>query len=133
MTIQLQGLRALILEDEALIAMDIEDTLEKLGLEIMGWHRTVEGALAQIDEVAPDLALLDINLGNGVTSLPVAQYLKNCRVPFAFLTGYGRSALLGDFPDVDVLSKPLDEARLIEVLRRLAVQSHSVPSSGAET
>lgn len=120
MTNQFHGLRALILEDEALIAMDIEYTLEGLGFEIAGWFRTVEEAVTHIDDVAPDLALLDVNLGAGVTSLPVAQHLRHHRVPFVFLTGYGRSPLLENFPDVEVLSKPLDEALLIDVVTRLA-------------
>jgi two-component SAPR family response regulator len=123
MTDALSGLRAMIVEDEALIAMHIEDVLEELGVRIVGRFRTVGDALASVDAVAPDLALLDVNLGEGVTSLPIAEHLSLRGVPFAFLTGYGRSPVTEGFPGVEVLSKPIDDIRLGEVVMRLASQS----------
>lgn len=128
----LAGLRALVVEDEALIAMHIEDALEELGLLIVGRFRTVADALAVIDDARPDLALLDVNLGNGATSLPIAEQLHLRGVPFAFLTGYGPSAVTEEFPDAEVLSKPIDSIRLGQVVSRLAARSRPAPRPSAQ-
>lgn len=123
MTDALAGLRALIVEDEALIAMHIEDVLEERGLLIVGRFRNVADALACIDDAPPDIALLDVNLGEGMTSLPIAEHLSLRGVPFAFLTGYGQSGVTERFPDAEVLSKPVDDSRLGEAVRRLAARA----------
>lgn len=83
------GLRVLVVEDEAFIAMDLEQMLQELGCEIIGTASTVDGALAQVRRGGIDGALLDSNL-HGASVLPVAEALTEADVPFILLTGYSR-------------------------------------------
>ncbi|SHF45335.1 Response regulator receiver domain-containing protein [Loktanella atrilutea] len=112
----------LILEDEALIALDIEYTLDTGGYAPIVVCNGVEEALKQIDFALPRFAFLDLNLGHGETSLPVARLLKDRQVPFVFLTGYTRATV--DLPDdlgqVSRMSKPFKSTDLIEWARDLA-------------
>lgn len=83
------GLRVLIVEDEAFIAMDIEQMLLELGCEVIATASTVDGALAHVRRGGIDGALLDSNL-HGLSILPVAEELTAAAVPFILLTGYSR-------------------------------------------
>lgn len=116
------GWRILVMEDDGLLAMDISDTLDELGHVVVGPARTHEGAVTMIESEAIDLALLDVNLGNGETSYPVAELLSRRGVPFAFLTGYGDIRPDEGFRDRLVVSKPIDQGKLIEVLHKLTGQ-----------
>ncbi|MFT3673502.1 response regulator [Aestuariivirga sp.] len=75
----------LVLEDEPLIAIDLEHMLRQLGFTTITLVGTVERALATID--AYDLAILDVSLRNG-TSAPVAEALRSKGAPFIVSTGY---------------------------------------------
>ena len=85
----------LVVEDNLIIALDAEDMLHRLGVERVRTASNVAEALRQIDERAPDFALLDVNLGVE-TSFEIATRLAALNVPFAFTTGYGEQ---GAFPD----------------------------------
>lgn len=113
------GLKALLVEDEAIVAMDIELKLEQLGFEIVGTASSTREARELLARTAPDIALLDANL-HGERVDAVAEALSNRAIPFAFATGYGREALPDGFRDHEVLSKPFSDARLVNVLSRLA-------------
>jgi len=112
--------RIFVLEDDGMIAMCISNSLDELGHVVVGPARTIEDALVVIENETIDMALLDVNLGNGSTSYPIAEVLSRRGVPFAFLTGYGEAGLNGKFRDRPVLSKPLDERSFVETLRKLA-------------
>lgn len=116
---RLEGYRVLVVEDEALLAMDIQDALEPLGCEIAGPAATVEDALLLIEEHAIDGALMDINLGGGRNSYPIAEALAGRGIPFAFLTGYGEQGVSSDYSGTPVLSKPFDEKSLVRMLSGL--------------
>jgi CheY-like chemotaxis protein len=83
------GLRVLVVEDEAFIAMEVEDMLQDLGCEIVATASTVDKALAHVRQGGIDGALLDFNL-HGVSVLPVAEELAEAAVPFILVTGYPR-------------------------------------------
>lgn len=116
----LSGLRLFVVEDEALVAMLLEQMLEDLGCEVVSLAGTVDQALGQVDQVAPrvDAAILDVNLG-GERVYPVADALAERQVPFLFATGYGPSGLEDRYPDRTVLSKPYVEATLVKALLRM--------------
>ena len=104
--------RVLVVEDEAFVAMLLEDMLSDLGYDVMGPVATCARALALLQsQGAPDGAILDINLG-GESVYPVADALRERRVPFLFSTGYGDGAVLDRFHDVERLSKPFEPRRL---------------------
>lgn len=111
--------RILVVEDDGLLAMYISDLLDDLGHEVVGPTGTIDDALARIAGEAIDVALLDVNLGGGKTSYPVAEMLSRRGVPFAFLTGYGEAGLTDNYRHRPILSKPVDQALLAETLRKL--------------
>ncbi len=112
------GLRLLVVEDEALVAMLIEDALLDLGCLVVGPAGTVRTALA-LAEAADSLldgALLDVNLG-GDKVYPVAAALTRRGVPFVFISGYGSAGLEEPYTGAPVINKPF---RADELARGIA-------------
>lgn len=118
MSVALQGLRVLILEDEAMITMMMEDMLTDLGCEIVGPAATVAAAIALIGKTEMDVGLLDLSLGQGETGYPVADALVAKGVPFAFVTGYGADGLREAYRSRPTLTKPFR----LETLERMVAQ-----------
>jgi light-regulated signal transduction histidine kinase (bacteriophytochrome) len=98
--------RMLVLEDNMIIALDLEDMLTRIGVKHVIVASSVSQALEYLAEEKPPFAILDVNLG-AETSFPVAEALQELGVPFAFGTGFGDSAAFPDrFRDIAVLQKP---------------------------
>jgi light-regulated signal transduction histidine kinase (bacteriophytochrome)/CheY-like chemotaxis protein len=98
--------RMLVLEDNMIIALDLEDMLTRLGVKHVTVASSVAQAMDSLAEEKPPFAILDVNLG-AETSFPVADALREAGVPFAFGTGFGDSAAFPDrFRDAVVLQKP---------------------------
>lgn len=114
----LEGRRILVVEDEALIAMLIEDSLREAGAEIVGPSPSVVEALRLISAVETegslDAAVLDVRLGDD-TVLAVADQLATLGVPFVFVTAYGE-VRLGGHANAPVLGKPIASEELIAAL-----------------
>lgn len=115
----LRGRRVLVVEDEALVAMLVEDALLDAGCSVVGPAATVQEALSLLEAgAAPEAAVLDLNLA-GETSTPVADALASLGVPFVVATGYGAAGLPPEHRDAPVLAKPYDPAELTATLARL--------------
>jgi CheY-like chemotaxis protein len=114
---RLSGRRVLVVEDEALVAMLVEDALLDAGAEVMGPVATVAEALLLLKGQLPEAAVLDLNLA-GETSTPVADELARRGVPFVVATGYGADGLPPGHANVPVLAKPYDPADLTAALAR---------------
>jgi two-component SAPR family response regulator len=84
---RLAGLRALVAENEFLIADDIARILTGQGCTVVGPVRRVERALALLDADATDIALLEVKL-DGRSAAPLAAALRARGVPFVLVTGY---------------------------------------------
>jgi len=114
----LEGLRLFIVEDEALIAMMIEDLLIDLGCALVGQAGTLRQALSSIEDVAvkADGAILDVNLGGGQDSYPFADALLQAGVPFVFTTGYAPDFLEPRFRQLPILPKPVQRETLAAAL-----------------
>jgi CheY-like chemotaxis protein len=97
--------RVLLVEDEAMIAMLVEDMLEDLGHELVTVASRLDEALAAAKTGAIDVAILDLNLA-GVLTYPVADALAERGIPFVFATGYGSSGLKDAYADRPALQKP---------------------------
>jgi CheY-like chemotaxis protein len=115
---ELAGLRVLVVEDEAAVAMLIEDMLEELGCAVAATAAELDEALAAVRAGGFDVALLDINLA-GRSALAVAEALDAQGRPFAFASGYG-AAGRGPWSDAPVLPKPFRKHDLAAVLQELA-------------
>ena len=103
----------LLVEDNFIIAMDVESMLQEIGVEIIRTASSVTQALEMIAVQAPAFGLLDVNVGSE-KSFQIADLLRELRVPFAFVTGYGdRNAFPAQFADTPIVRKPytLDSLR----------------------
>jgi PAS domain S-box-containing protein len=128
--LSLRGKRILVIEDEPLVAMDIESQLCAEGYEVVGPVGDFESAKRLIGEASFDAALLDVNLsGHPVDEL--AASLRRKAVRFAFATGYGGEALPLAFRDTPLLLKPFSREQLLAttegLLRRSPASSTVVP------
>lgn len=113
----LQGLRVLIVEDEALIASLIEDFLIDLGCEVVGPAMHMKEAIQLAREGAIDGATLDVNIV-GEKVYPVADILIERGIPFVFITGYGAAGLRESDAGRPVLQKPYRLEQLVEIMER---------------
>jgi CheY-like chemotaxis protein len=115
---RLTGRKILVVEDEALVAMLVEDALLDAGAQVIGPAATVGEALRLLDAERPDAAVLDLNLA-GETSGPVADLLAARGIPFLVATGYGAEGLPQTHATVPVLPKPYDPEELTSTLGRI--------------
>jgi CheY-like chemotaxis protein len=100
------GRRVLVVEDEAMIAMLVEDMLADLGCAVVGPAHGISEALELVRGPSPfDAALLDVNLG-GAPVFAVADELRAKGVPMIFSTGYGDAGLRDVDRGAPVLQKP---------------------------
>lgn len=114
--------RALLVEDEAMIALMLEDDLRDAGVEEVALAHTLRAGLDLARGGAFDLALLDVNL-NGERSDSIADALEAREVPFAFSTGYGPRGLTARFRDRPCLTKPHGARELRRVVEGLLAPS----------
>jgi DNA-binding NarL/FixJ family response regulator len=110
----------LIVEDEFLVALDMETILGEAGFDVLGPAGSVSEALRLLAVRQPDAALLDNNL-NGESARAVANALTAKHVPFAFVSGNDRASLPPEFSSVVLVRKPYDATRLVEAAVRLTV------------
>lgn len=103
--------RILVVEDEALVAMLVEDVLRQYGYTIVGPASRVAQALGLAAGEAIDAAILDVNVA-GETVFPVADRLAERGIPIVFLTGYGASGLPPRYQRHTVLDKPIEAEKL---------------------
>jgi DNA-binding response OmpR family regulator len=110
----------LIVEDQFLIAVDLQFLVELHGWRVIGPAATVQEALRLIDEELPSVALLDVNLGHELVT-PVAERLKERGVSFAVVSAYERPEQIGGqvLAGVPNVGKPLNERRLLVALAKL--------------
>jgi len=114
----LGGARLLVVEDEPLVALEIEAELADAGAVVVGPVGTLEAAARLIEAEPLDAALLDANLaGKPVDAL--AALLAARGVPFAFASGYGPSGLPEGFRDRPLLGKPFGAEALVALVRGL--------------
>jgi len=119
----LAGKRLLVVEDEFLIALDIESILESAGTKVKTANR-VDQALELIKSDGPfDAAVLDLKLERE-TSVAVAERLQANGVPFVFLTGAaGDASAVAQFANAPVVGKPFDSETLFSALEQ-AMKAH---------
>jgi CheY-like chemotaxis protein len=114
----LRGCRLLVVEDDYMIASDVSQRLQEIGVQIVGPAGSIDDALALIEAGDPiDAAVLDINLG-AKRSDAVADALHARKVPFVFVTGYDEVMLPPLHAGVPRCEKPVQ----IPVLARLLAE-----------
>ncbi|PJK31377.1 response regulator [Minwuia thermotolerans] len=115
----LNGWRVLVVEDEALIALDLRNMLEGFGCTVVGPVATVENAVEATERDRPEAALLDEVLGEASVA-PVAEELRRRGIPYAVVSGYSASPA-GDpaLREAPRLSKPVAVSDLWNLLAGL--------------
>lgn len=118
----------LIVEDEALIAVEIESTLRKLGYRIAGKARNGDKALDLFASAKPDLALLDIDIKGTRNGIDLARVIRaNYNFPFVFLTAFSDRDTLGKLKDTmpyGYIVKPFNRGELLSTIE-LALHKHA--------
>jgi two-component SAPR family response regulator len=104
-------LKVLAVEDESLVALDIENMLEEMGCKVVASVPRLVRALDLASRLDFDLAVLDINLAGEVV-YPLAFRLAARGIPFVFSTGYSTSTLPRELSDRPILKKPVMLANL---------------------
>ena len=103
----------LIVEDNALIALDAEFAAQELGCKVAGTASRVVDALAFLDSQEVDAAIIDYELLDG-TSEPIAQALKKRQIPFVVVSAMSRDYMLNrGFEPSQLRAKPADFAHVI--------------------
>ena len=111
----------LIVEDDTIIALDLEDTILGFGVKTVRIAGNVTRALEMIADRPPDFALLDVGLVRE-KSFAVAEQLDALQIPFAFVTGYGAYVGLPTaFAQKPRLSKPCASDALAALLKRWSI------------
>ena len=125
---EISGKRFLVLDDEFLIALDIQQILESAGAASVSCVGNAEAALKAIDAgVKFDLAVLDFKLSGGATDcLNIAAALTAQGTPFVFLTGMREDPDLGQYPNAPIVEKPYEAPLLLDaVLRAFGLRNSS--------
>ncbi|MBU2587976.1 MAG: response regulator [Alphaproteobacteria bacterium] len=113
------GLRILVAEDEFITAVDLCDTFEEAGYEIEGPHAGISAALLACQKHKPDLAILDIELTDGLT-YELAQTLIDDDVPVILHSEHDEARELAiRFPRAVTVHKPCPPADLLDAANRL--------------
>ena len=112
----LRGRRILVVEDEYMMADDLQYDLEQAGAQVIGPVPSVADALRLLaTQEAIDGAILDVNL-RGEKAYPVADVLRERGIPFVLATGYEQWALPEAYKDVPRCEKPVDLRHLARML-----------------
>lgn len=118
----LTGIHCLVLEDEFLIALDLQQILEAAGAASVTCLADADAALQALRNGAKfDVAVLDVRLGGATrTSFLVAAALTAHQTPFMFLTGMRRDTPMAPgYAHVPVLEKPYQQAAVLDAIRSL--------------
>ena len=107
--------RVLVVEDDALLGLDIAEQLADAGFEVIGPAISVAKAFRLMEQTACDVAVLDVNLGNE-TAEPVAIELRARGTPFVVLSGYSSDQHPPGFHPAPTLAKPARPEELVAML-----------------
>ena len=113
-------LKVLVVEDESLVALDIETMLEEMGCKVVASVPRLVRALDLASRLDFDLAVLDINLAGEVV-YPLAFRLADRGIPFLFSTGYSTTNLPPELRDRPILKKPV----MLASLKRAVAQART--------
>jgi len=125
----LSGVRVLIVEDEALLALEIQELLQSAGSTVIGTFSDLARAEQAAQREVIDVAVLDTNL-NGEMVYPLADDLVVRGIPFVFVTGYGTSNLPERFRSRPQVAKPFDPESLTDELQRM-IRQGPIPTSSS--
>ncbi len=107
--------KVMIIEDEAIIAMDIEDIVSEIGHRVTGIARTRDEAVALAARERPDMILADIQLADNSSGIDAVNEIlsKTTAMPVIFITAFPERLLTGERPEpAFLITKPFSETQL---------------------
>ena len=120
----------LVVEDESIIGLELEGRLQEAGHEVLGPAPTVSNALELAAGKRPDLALVDINLGDGGSGIELArELLERWGTPSLFLSGQTQEARENDDAALGRIGKPFSAAAVLESVEVAKALSEGQPVS----
>lgn len=111
-------LRVLIVEDEAITAMMLKQSLIASGFEVLGVAATGEDAIIAAKKSPPDLVLMDIRLADGIDGITAAVTINN-NIPIIFMTAFVDKVTITrarEIRPVAILEKPLNMTELVSLI-----------------
>jgi DNA-binding response OmpR family regulator len=115
----LHGARVLLVEDDAILLMELETILQDAGAQIVGACRSVADALVAVEQGRPTAAVLDVRIGRE-TIAPVARQLGRSGTPFVFYTGQiPGDPELTEWSSCRIVSKPARAATIVAAVAEL--------------
>lgn len=128
----MEKLNIFIVEDESIVAKDIQNNLIKLGYNVLGIANNGKDAIEQIKETNPDVVLMDIMIKGDLTGIEVAEQIrKHISVPVIFLTAYADESTLSRAKVTEpygYILKPFKEIDLHSTIE-MAVYKHQKDSA----
>ncbi|MDB5367991.1 MAG: two-component response regulator [Rhodospirillales bacterium] len=126
---QAPRLRILVVEDEFVVALAIERTLEELGHEAVTGGASVQDALRAAEAPDLDAALLDVNIHGGPV-WPAAERLAQRGVPILLVTGYGENGIDPAWRHLPRCAKPFDQGEIERFVGELPARARRFSRTG---
>lgn len=119
-------MKIVIVEDDALIAYQIQECVETLGHEVLGYYDDAESALESINKIKPDLVFMDIELNGAVDGIQCAGTLKyKYDVPFIFITSHDETEIIHEATQLTPLNfipKPFTDKNIEAALALASIR-----------
>ena len=129
MTESTSDINIMIIEDEAIVAMDLEQRLKKMGYGVIGTHGSSDKAMNYLSIHTPDLILCDINIHGEQDGISIATYVrKEKRVPLIFVTALSDQVTLERAKKAlpyGYIVKPYEDSDLVSAIE-MAMYKHQV-------
>lgn len=126
------GARVLLVEDMALLLLDLEELVAQLGLDVVARASTVEDGISCAQSNTLDVAILDVDL-DGRRSTPIADVLAERGVPFIFVTGFADAELPARFRHAPRVPKPFTASQLRAALTAATASTPEAPLAPGAT
>jgi PAS domain S-box-containing protein len=117
-------IKVFVVEDEMIVALDIQNRLQQLGYQVVGTAFSSESALVQIGELLPDVVLLDVSLESEMDGLEVAAKVREqLHIPIVFLTAFSDAQMMGRIQVTEPFAYVLKPFEIVELHAALQIAS----------
>lgn len=118
-------LRVLVVEDEAVIALHVQELLSSAGHIVIGPFSDPQPALETMRATSVDLAILDVMV-HGKAGFSVPDELSRQGIPFLFITGASQNFIPAEYRDRPSLNKPFATAELTRMIAAVSQVKHTL-------